>query len=103
MLSLIAVQGFRIKNIIQDFLYFALARPVHTLSITGFISVSDINVNEEYMHNISLQIYHTEFTDPFIARKKYRHVLFLFRHIDENFGTAIGKWIEAEDVLRDVI
>jgi hypothetical protein len=56
---------FRMKNIIQDFLSFALARPIRTLSITGCISTSDTNVTEGYTRKVSVEVYHTEFTDPF--------------------------------------
>jgi hypothetical protein len=96
-------EHFRMKNIMQDFLSFALARPIRTLSMTGFISTNYVDISKVDMHNTSIEIYHTEFSDPFIIRKKYHRALFSFKHIADNFEIIIRKWIEVEDLLGEVI
>lgn len=77
---------FKMKNIIQDFLSLALARPIHTLSMVGEANTSETRLNDTKMHEHQyIQIYHAEFSDPLIAKRKYDGAVFLFRHISGNF------------------
>jgi hypothetical protein len=84
---------FKLKNTIQDFLSFALARPIHSLSIVGLTNTNKLNI----------QIYHAEFSDPLIAQREYDRALFLFRHISQTFEACLSKWKKTEDALRDVV